>query len=228
VGGPTTKDQALKALDVIARQGEAFDPQTPTGSHFERFLAIYRACPIDTAELTFPVRTNPSLAPGAPAQSAIADPVTRLWAQLFNVRYRILLTALMHSVAIPTTATGANQANLRRLLTRWVYDEMMHGTGSIRELAMKLAELPSRTAVATPVTTAGAPFGLPYSLSLPDLGPERWRLHRDLIDASQELIKQIRATPGNGDALLSGIEERDGRADTEGRRMEIELNKDGP
>jgi hypothetical protein len=52
------------------------------------------------------------------------------------------------------------------------------------------------------------PGDLPYSWPFPDLGPERWRLHRDLIEASGQLIRQLQAESPD-DPYLRGIADRD-------------------
>jgi len=141
-----------------------------------------------------------------------------LWAKLFNLRYRVLLTELAHIVAIPVTAVWPDPAgqNIRKMLILWLYQEMKLAGGSISYLAPKLASLPAST-VAGP--TAGAPFELPYTLAIPDRGPERWRLHLDLIDATVALIGQI---PGSAaDPLLQEILTRDGKTPMLGRRKQI-------
>jgi hypothetical protein len=223
----TTQAEALTSLSVIALQGEAADPNNPPpppGSHFQRFLEIYRKFPEDASTLTWPVLTNPTTAADADANAnRITDVNTQRWASLFNLRYRILLMELVHVTAIAAADNGLTQTPLRQLVHDWIFGEMHDGPAPLRDLAMKLAQMPSGTAD----STCGAPFEMPYSLSLPDHGPERWRLHRDLIDASSNMIALIRKNSGN-DPLLDGIVTRDGATDADGRRKDIADNQNSP
>jgi hypothetical protein len=194
-------DEALLAIDTVARQGEVADSP---GSHFTRFLKIYRDCPTDTKPLTWAVRENPTTNPDTPGGTLLENQTTKLWAALFNLRYRILLMALTHSTAIPSTAKSASGKSLRDTLNVWVYQEMKRGAGSLKDLAsQRLARLPAGN---DPAVLAGAPFDMPYSLLLPDKGPERWRLHLDLIEASKDVIAELNAPD---DPYLKGIIQRD-------------------
>jgi hypothetical protein len=40
---------------------------------------------------------------------------------------------------------------------------------------------------------AGAPFELPYSLAFPDLPPDRWGLHRDLLGTARAQLDALAA-----------------------------------
>jgi hypothetical protein len=56
---------------------------------------------------------------------------------------------------------------------------------------------------------AGPPFDMPYSLVLPDTHADRWRLHRDLLEASAieiDTLQDLRAQHG---AFLSALAEAD-------------------
>ena len=119
---------------------------------------------------------------------------------------------------------GQGQPNpLSLTLRTWLFDEMVRGEASIRELALKLAQLPSGQAG----KTAGAPFELPYTLALPDHGPERWRLHLDLIRATESVVAAIRAA-GENDPLLEALLERDGKTDNDERRKTVIANLNSP
>jgi hypothetical protein len=204
-----TRDEALAALRSISQQGEA---STQKGSHFGRFLAIYRAFPDQGDQMTWPVCENPTTNGDAPGATLVEDPVTLKWAQLFNLRYRVLLTVLAHGSALSETATSSNGTPLRPHLRSWTYDEMRPDVGSLGALAALLASLPAGPSGAH----AGAPFDLPYTLVLPDQEAERWRAHRDLMDATQQVIADLRAAVGQDDNL-DKIESRDGA-----RRQQLE------
>ncbi len=111
-----SREGAAAALRLIGEQGEAFE--TPTDedeSHFRRFLAIYRAMRAlgdGPSAVVRPVATNPTTAQTAdsdPSDPDTATPVThpeaRLWAHLFNVRYRKLLVSLSHAFDLSNDPT---------------------------------------------------------------------------------------------------------------------------
>lgn len=205
------REEALTAISVIAQQGEA---SNLAGAHFNRFLQIYRQFPDDASTVTWPVRTNPTVNVDAVGATMISNPTTRLWAQLFNLRYRILLTSILHSVTVPSSAVwpqAPGAPNVRRMLIRWIYDEMLNGAGSLRELAEKLVEAP---AADDADETAGPPFDLPYAVQIHDLGPERWRLHLDLLAASGQVVGQL-STEIPDDPTLAALIDRDNQRRTE-------------
>lgn len=197
------RDEAVAALRCIGRQGEV---ATDADSHFGRFLKIYRACPDETAALTWPVSENPTTNPDAPGATLVTDPVSVLWARLFNVRYRVVLTALAHAVAVPVTATTTTGTNVRRLVGRWLYDEMTPDAGSLGGLARdRLTQLPAAPGSSQ---NAGAPFELPYASVLPDQDSERWRVHLDLIEATAQLVDELEKA-GQRDEHVDAIVGRD-------------------
>jgi hypothetical protein len=65
-------------------------------------------------------------------------------------------------------------------------------TSGLREIAVKLTELPADDTV----LLAGPPFELPDSLSVPDREPDRWLRHLDMIEASRAYIEDRLARPG--------------------------------
>ena len=97
-----TRTQAIAALKEIAGQGEAPELGVPNAepSHFDRFLEIYDDFETVKGRWT-PTRkipTNPNTGfVSSRDQTPIESPVSRLWANLFNVRYRMLLTYLTHT-----------------------------------------------------------------------------------------------------------------------------------
>jgi hypothetical protein len=216
-----TTVNTLTALQVVARQGEGADPQSSQQSHFERFLQLYRQCPDDTAALSYPVLTNPGTAVGTPPASAINDDKAKAAGVLFNLRYRVLLTFLAHFTALPDVAAAQP---VRLLLRKWALQEM-HG---LRALAQALAALPSGTGA----SNTGAPFEMPYTLALSEFGPERWRLHLDLLLESQAVVAVLAPKLGPGDAALSaalqGVTARDGATPALGRWKDIATHQNDP
>lgn len=214
--GKATKlrDVAELALGIIARQGEGRTSMAMTGrvkdesdnSHFMRFLSIYLQFP-DGLDLARPVATNPNttvpLCPilNQPSDPEVAlqehknragriiNPITQLWAHLFNVRYRILLAELHHYLLL--RSNSADQKAVRDRLVKWIFQEMNGRDSSIMALAQK--ELAVRDQYNFPGFTAGAPFEVPYTFDLPDRGPDRWRFHRDLYEGSKDVVRRLEA-----------------------------------
>jgi hypothetical protein len=234
-----TKGELAKVLGFVATQGESPD-QMFADSHFSRFAKIYRefeaARKLDPSfDPARPILKNPNTtAPPDPhdvltpteqareqvlAAGRLRDPKAQLWAHLFNLRYRILLTALHHHCLLGPIATpGApSPATLvRDELAKWAFEEMLYGAGSLRDLAIHLGGLTS----GIPGRTAGAPFELPYTLELPAQGPARWRLYAELFNASQVIVEDLRnlgPTPTET-GYLCGIIQRDSGPPAPSRR----------
>jgi hypothetical protein len=200
------RDDAVKALQDIADQGEG--AENAAGSHFELFLAIYRQFPDDrtdaNGELAWrpakPLLHNPNTTFEPPHDlaaheedlerqldaSRITSRLTRYWAHLFNVRYRILLTTIAHSLM-----RERGDSSPRTEMIRWCFEEMT----VIARLMQFLADAPAREGVPASLISAGAPFELPYTMALPDRERDRWRLHRDLLDASAQIATTLRNDP---------------------------------
>lgn len=218
-GAPAeAKAKVLNVLGMIAAQGEGPGADT-AGSHFDLFYRIYDGFP-ETNPAYGPVSWHPALpVPSNPNTSPQPHPsgrdlndgrithgVALLWAQLCNTRYRMLLCSILHSLSIDRhdkkDPAGPQQFTT---IVGWSMQPLMR---SLRPISNVLTRLP--LANANPMrdgrrVVAGAPFELPYTLSLPDRQAERWQWHRDLIEASTRLRDAIAADPltqGDADALL--------------------------
>lgn len=203
---------ALDALNHIALQGEGTGDKID--SHFERFLSIYRRfsrLEDEKVQFVWPVATNPNViasstdahtpAPvkGGEVSNKISSSRTEAWAQLFNFRYRMLLTCLMHFLRTsgPRYVTnGPEKGDLtpRGYLLLWSFDEMRR----IKKISSKLVQLP----MSDPENgvNAGPPFQLPYTIALPDLERSRWRVLQGVARSSLGLLEE---------KLLSTPEDRD-------------------
>ncbi|MGH2708150.1 MAG: ferritin-like domain-containing protein, partial [Actinomycetota bacterium] len=205
------REAAVSAVRRVGAQGEGFDPE-PVGveSHFERFFVIYkRVRELSSAGvvITWPVAENPNTtlrpaqAPGMAdlvemvqeahaSKGRITHPRARAWAQLFNLRYRMLLGRLSHFLRLDQdiyrTDPGARQGDptARGLLLIWTFDEMRR----LRKIAIKLVQLPKDDPPGE--LHAGPPFELPYTLNLPEDEPQRWRTHLDASRAADRLIRE--------------------------------------
>jgi hypothetical protein len=188
----SSRADALAALKAVAEQGEAPNKEATTddeASHFRRFLKVFRAFPKDGAwDATVSVPSNP-VAPGVPAgtgQASIEDEQAGLWANVFNIRYRMALSFLAHSHA-PVGPDGLVQR--QGVIINRMFGEMYN----LRAIASILTQLPLK---ATGDEKAGAPFQMPYTLQLPDDDATFWRLHLDLLNACRALLSNPRIVEG--------------------------------
>jgi Ferritin-like len=214
----TCRDDAYNALYEIAEQGEGEDKSEDTlPSHFERFLHIYKEwtkIPKNVKEPWSPARNiamNPYVAPATggdtgsndpdgsdPADGmttdedsdAITHPETRLWGNLFNIRYRMLLDYLNHSFLLDN---GYNQSGAhapRGLIINSTFGEMYN----LRSIASAMVQMP--LSKKNNKKMAGPPFTIPYTLDLPFGEANRWRLHSDLLLEARNIITELLAVKG--------------------------------
>lgn len=214
--------QAIAALREIAEQGEGFEQ--PGGneaeSHFQRFFAIYKRMDQltmgGTIPSTWPLPLNPNTTPkpmGKPPgmekmvamvlaahenQGRITEARALAWAQLFNLRYRMLIAFLSHFLRLDSTLYTDDDDNPgdrtpRGLLLIWTFNEMRR----LRKIALKLVQIPKDEGGSV---NAGPPFELPYTLNLSDLETARWRAHLDISRSAIELVKTQLIASGLPDA----------------------------
>jgi Ferritin-like len=117
--------------------------------------------------------------------SIITHPLSEKWANLFNLRYRMLLTYLSHAFQL---ARDSSEARVRGAIIHKVFAEMYN----LKAIAGFLVRLPL-TERKKDKSRAGPPFQMPYTLAIPMDPMDRWRLHRDLLTGAEELNKQIRS-----------------------------------
>jgi Ferritin-like len=186
-----SRTDALAAIQAVASQGEANTNDSDSApSHFARFLKIYRQFPKDAEwKPTRNVPSNPYVTTdsdsGEDEESQDGTPITHpagmLWGHLFNVRYRLLLTNLMHCFEYPSNISTDSQSTPRGLLVHATFGEMYN----IRAISQILVQTPLHPA--EPELKAGPPFQVPYTLKLPVDVEDRWHLHLDLLEASAGL-----------------------------------------
>jgi hypothetical protein len=203
-----TRTQALAALKALSIQGEGpLGPEKETEwSHFKRFIKIFREyqsiqneqwCP------TLPVPINPNTVDDSNApdrQGYISSIQSRNWADLFNLRYRMLLTFLLHTFQVARDCRPG-EPNIRAMLMHKVFGEMYQ----LKAIAGILVQRPLRdgTDPNTPpheVPRAGPPFELPFNLRLPVADADCWCLHLDILGKVSEACQAIRkSAPSPGD-----------------------------
>ena len=195
----TNRDEALHAIAELAEQGEGLEDSVDRPSHYQRLLAMYRALPdAGEWEATYRVPADPNTGPGEGVdlgmnEGRISHPLSLKWAELFNLRYRLLLAYLAHFLQSDGPLIDQNADHTARgLLNKWTFDEMRH----LSLIASRLARLPRLEGAGDleSADRAGAPFELPYTLNLPDREQDRWRTHLDVLQACKGLEASIVTT----------------------------------
>jgi hypothetical protein len=230
----SSRDEAVEALSAIGKQGEAlfYDSELSERSHFRRFVDIYEEFPEPGDWVpTRPVPINPKTtqdlnanrevlsrakgrAAAKPESALISHPESVEWAHLFNLRYRMLLVNLAHVFEV-SGATGQGEVlTPRGLLINRTFGEMYN----VRSISNILVQLPLDESGSGQV--AAPTFEMPYTLDLPDTEANRWRLHRDLLEASLQLIQTLRTRfPGQHAEYLSALTDLDSAALASVRKM---------
>jgi hypothetical protein len=187
-----SRTDAIAALKAVAEQGEApgeVVASEPEISHFRRFLEIFRAFPKDNSwDPARPIPDNPA-APGIPAgatQTPIFHPEGGLWANIFNLRYRMLLSYLAHTYQDPVSVGAADAEARRGLIINRMFGEMYN----LRAVAAILVHLPLAHGSSQ---CCGPTFQMPYTLQLPESDAGYWLLHLGLIAAAASLLAKARA-----------------------------------
>lgn len=191
-----SKSDAVAALQKIAEQGEgptdakaASDPS----SHFQRFLGIFRQLR-DKGEFSQSFKTveDPNVRTVA-SKGQITHPEAKLWAQLFNARYRRLLLTLRHALEIESAEPTGTNVTSRGLLISWVFSEMYQ----LRSIAEILVTLPAKDKTPEGEDRAAAPFEMPSSLSLPTVEKNRWQLQVAMLQSAGIITKSLVNLPAS-------------------------------
>lgn len=226
-----SRDDAVSVLQDIAEQGEntTVDKSNPP-SHFERFLYIYVKMKELLEEIQrqdqkwLPVRkvaTNPYILPTPEDEKAakenpedqkdqkdqkdlITNPEAKLWANLFNLRYRMVLAYLAHSFELVGGFNQAGEWTPRGTIINATFGEMYN----LRAIANILMQTPL-SADSSCHKLAGPPFLVPYTLNLPSGEANRWRLHKDLLLAAEPLISKLLLKSDDQRKYLLALREAD-------------------
>lgn len=204
-----TRVEARALLAEIAEQGEGHQEGAAT-SHFQRFLAIYKELEGFKPSQVYlhPVATNPTTNKGEEERSGspITNDRARRWAQLLNLRYRLLLGYLWHFLSSGGdlfAPTGDRSAH------GWLVIATFYEMSHLKAISELLVTLDLDAAGGT---KAGPPFELPYGLTLPEREKDRWRGHIDVLTAARLLARTLEASPpsdGSEQAVLQALAERD-------------------
>lgn len=200
-----TRTEAIEALKDLAGQGEApehrpHDANEP--SHFARFARVFDELQqIQKRRKGWsPARSVPvNPVVGRPGEvikgsTAITAEPSRTWATLFNLRYRMLLCYLTHTFQLRRGGVGGDD-DLRAAVMSRIFGEMYN----LKAIAGILVRLPLSSEKASRTKgspCAGPTFQTPFTLVLPASDIDRWRLHRDLVHGSQELVAELMDADG--------------------------------
>jgi rubrerythrin len=216
----TTREQAVLALVELSEQGEGLvEVEELMGgthvlrairanikkiaaedSHYGRFHAIYEELrDQDPSEFSWNVPCNPSSdysenRPSAQgttkARTKIESRRSRRWAGLFNVRYRMLLTWLLHALMLTRQHPPPATAHLRGQIIHRAFGEM-YNIKAISEILVKLPLKGEQDPQDPKSPRAGPPFQMPFRLTLPPNERDTWRIHREAIQISLKLCKKL-------------------------------------
>ena len=135
----------LQAIHYIAKQGEGWESSDNDDTHFERFLRIFEQFVLHLEQggvyPTLPVPVNPFTSdPASPEPAAEQNRITylpaRLWADLFDLRYRMLVLELWLLMSLPRTDERRSL-----LIDHAIRVEMRI---AIRQIAARLVGLPRK------------------------------------------------------------------------------------
>ena len=187
-----SRTEALDALKEVAGQGEAPHLRgrlKEEPSHFDRFLDVYQD--METVSGWSPTRecpTNPVTSIVGEEtdkinkrKTLIKSEYSRTWAELFNLRYRMLLTCIAHSFRLQRHSRP-DVPDVRSATLHRTFGEMYN----IKTISQILFRLPL-TDDRKDGRRAGPPFQIPYTLALPDDDADCWQLQRDLLVSAVSL-----------------------------------------
>ena len=188
-----SRSTATDALKAVASQGEApdIDDELNEQSHFRRFFNIFKDFP-EAGSSWSPIRplaVNPTTVKSDPpvdGSTYIVDPVSRDWAELLNLRYRMLLIYLSHSFRLSGGTGTERDGRARGLVLNNTVGEMYN----VRAIAKSIVQLPCGGPDAG--LRAGPAFEMPYSLELPQAERDAWQLHLDLLNAATPIVEGLK------------------------------------
>ena len=202
--GLVAVDDLMGDSNVLRRVRANIHDIEPKDSHYGRFHAMYeelRKCE-DASEFSWNVPNNPSSdysenpnCPSAQGTTAsrtikIESRRSRRWAGLFNVRYRMLLTWLLHALTLTRRHPPPATAHLRGQIIHRVFGEM-YNTKVIAEILVKSPLKDDQDLKDPKSLRAGPPFQMPFRVTLPPNERDTWRIHREAIATSRRLSKKL-------------------------------------
>jgi hypothetical protein len=221
VNALTTRTQVISALRDIAGQGE--QPETGDSllglSHFKRFDKLVEEFKkIRTKEPNWspslPVATDPWTERSATEDRASGTEIplgaARYWADLFNLRYRMLLSLFTYLFRVPRGESRPPGGVGRAEIIGRLFGEMYN----MKAVAGILVRMPIKEDKDGRVTMAGPPFQVPYTLGQPISSASFWRMHLDLLTQAAKLAELLLSdyhgsSPAAGERYLHLMVEAD-------------------
>jgi len=195
VPAATNRKEARDAIRAVAEQGEGAG--AGKDSHFSRFLTVFQAFPETdarrgpvtwTATRTVPANPNTLRCPTADvARGTIVNAGSRAIAELFNLRYCMLLSCLSHFLQLNRDPASSKVQEKADFLSDTSLHGLMRDLTRISDLLTGLAQWNE----AEPARAA-PPFELPYTTDLPAREIDRWRWHMNLRQLSLAAIEALR------------------------------------
>ena len=185
VDGAWPRETVLASLRWLMAQGEG--PNAIEESHFHRFLRIYEEFTESGASAKskiFHVPENPRIRAakggggrGKEVGTLIKNPRSKLWGELFNARYQLMLLNILESLSASRSKNGAKRETFRI----WALAEM--------EFVKKIGQLlPFMFLDRSNSSRAGAPF---QGVALPTSEIERRKLRQQVRSGSEDCIGQL-------------------------------------
>ena len=204
-----TRTEAIAALRQIGGQGESAHlrvKESDEPSHFDRFLELLDEFQREGNDwnAVHKVPVNPTTIGGRdkPAGStSIEQKTSLLWATLFNLRYRALLTYLSHTFRL-ARLVDAQAPNVRGAVMHKIFGEMYNIkaiAGILVRRPLKNPPAPRRAVArlaganksADDAACAAPPFEMPYTTDVPMDEPDCWRRHQDILSSSLEVCRAL-------------------------------------
>ena len=183
----------LQAIHYIAKQGEGWESSDNDDTHFERFLRIFEQFVLHLEQggvyPTLPVPVNPFTSdPASPEPAAEQNRITylpaRLWADLFDLRYRMLVLELWLLMSLPRTDERRSL-----LIDHAIRVEMRI---AIRQIAARLVGLPRKDEA--PGESSSGVAAPPFRLApgpLPTDAEGQRQMLRECMSAAATIAQQL-------------------------------------
>jgi hypothetical protein len=203
VGDATTAKADLAGValhNVFQIMGQGEGQATADNSHFERFLGAINLYQSGGAPATLPVAVTPYVGP-KPTETKVTTPIvnpyTKLWAELLDLRYTMLLTD------IGMTLSNDVGTDDRKTLKIWARADMR---GFLMTLANRMTS-PTLTSLGA----SGPTFGL-LTEDVPADPRAQWVAYRGLLLRQTGVIAELRSRPelnndSDGQDLATQIEQ---------------------
>ena len=178
-----TVAEAREVLDGIARQGEGLTNGGP--SHFTEFMTVVAAFEAGIISVKSMPKA-PTLNNGETGE-LISHPYTRLWVEVFNSQYNLLVLAIYHALVTPRPDDGSQ--GLRAALAAMSIRSMRRVIHPIADL---ISSLPLREDGGT--DKAGPSFALDASILNSDNDSDLVAQHIRLLDGLKSLYSAIESS----------------------------------